>query len=62
MEKYYTVEEVAQMFKVNRWTVLRWISEGVMKAVPISGDRNYRMSSEDIEDFLILRGKKKENE
>jgi excisionase family DNA binding protein len=57
MEVFYTVKEIAAKFSVNVDTVRRWIREGILKAIPISGDRNYRISQESLEEFIKYRGK-----
>lgn len=49
MAKYYTCEEVAEMYKVAVKTVWKWIRDGKLKAIRI--DRYYRVRQEDIDAF-----------
>lgn len=37
MDNLYTVEEVAEKFKVNHRTVRKWIRDGKIKAIKICG-------------------------
>jgi excisionase family DNA binding protein len=38
METLYTIEEVAQLVKVNQGSVRRWIRDGKLKTVKIVGN------------------------
>lgn len=48
--KYYTVNEIAEMLKVNRFTVYRWIREEKLKRTVV-GD-TVRISQEDLDNFI----------
>jgi len=39
-EKYYTVAEVAEMFRVSRRTVYNWVQYGYLRAVKVGGDES----------------------
>lgn len=49
-EKFYTVQEVAQLLRVNERTILNLIERGEIKAVQV-GNR-YRISQEALDDYL----------
>lgn len=49
MKKYYSCEEVAELFGVKKRTVWAWVREKKLSAIKIG--RIYRISSEDIEAF-----------
>jgi len=51
--EFYTVPQVAEMLKVHRRSVARWIQAGELRAVKL-GNR-YRISEEDLEKFLEER-------
>jgi len=46
-EKYYTIEEVAEMLKVVYMTVYRWIKQGKLKAFRVG--KKYMIKKSDIE-------------
>ncbi|KAA5805957.1 MULTISPECIES: helix-turn-helix domain-containing protein [Thermoanaerobacterium] len=50
MDKFYTVQEVAEMFKVNIHTVYRWIKEGRLNAVKV-GDL-VRITESELNKFI----------
>lgn len=50
MEKFYTVYEIADMFKVNRMTVYKWVETGKLKSNKI--DTNVRISESDLKEFI----------
>ena len=62
MDKLYTTFEVAEMLSVKPTTVLKWIRDGDLKAVRLSkaNKKNYRISQNDIDDFLKSKGKDNE--
>jgi len=62
MEKYYTIKEIAEKFSVSDETVRRWIRSGILNAVLISGDRNYRVDNESLENFIKFRMENTNNE
>lgn len=49
-ETYFTVEEVAERFKVSHMTVYRWIKAGELDAYKIGGE--FRITEAAIERFL----------
>ena len=49
MEKFYTCEEVADMYRVKLTTVWAWIREGKLRAISIG--KSYRIRKEDLEEF-----------
>lgn len=49
MDKYYTCEEVAEIYKVRVKTVYKWISDGKLHAIAIG--RSYRIRQRDLEAF-----------
>lgn len=50
MSKFYTTNEIADMFRVRVFTVWDWIKKGKLHAVKIG--RDFRVSEADVEDFL----------
>lgn len=55
--KYYTAEEVAEMLKVTTESVRRWIRDGKLKSVKLSG-KFIRISQADLDEFVkSMRGK-----
>ena len=56
-EKYYTIEEVAEMLKVVYLTVYRWIQDGKLKAY--KAGKQYRINKSDLDGFITsYEGKK----
>lgn len=49
MTKFYTCNEVAQLYKVKTLTVWDWIRKKKLGAIKIG--RDYRISQEQIEEF-----------
>ncbi len=59
--KYYTAEEVAEMLKITTESVRRWVRDGKLKSVKLSG-RFIRISQEDLDEFVkSMRGETKTN-
>ena len=59
--KYYTAEEVAEMLKVTTESVRRWIRDGKLKSVKLSG-KFIRISQADLDEFVkSMRGKSASN-
>lgn len=56
-EKYYTIEEVAQMLKVVYLTVYRWIQDGKLKAY--KAGKQYRINKTDLDCFITSYKRKK---
>lgn len=54
--KFYTIEQVAEMLQVVYLTVYRWIQDGKLKAV--KAGKQYRIRQSDLDKFLET----KENE
>jgi excisionase family DNA binding protein len=50
VDQYYTVEEVAELLKVDPRTIRARISEGKLKASKIG--RNFRIAESDLKIFL----------
>ena len=50
MDEFYTVDEVAKMFKVTRTTVYEWMRSGSLAYVQVGGRRRIRGSA--IEAFI----------
>lgn len=49
-EKYYTIEQVAEMLRVAYMTVYRWIKAGKLEA--IKAGKQYRISEKCVNDFI----------
>lgn len=49
-EKYYTIEEVAEMLKVVYMTVYRWIKQGKLKAYRVG--KKYMIKKSEIEALI----------
>lgn len=59
--KYYTAEEVAEMLKVTTESVRRWIRDGKLKSVKLSG-KFIRISQADLDEFVkSMRGETNNN-
>lgn len=54
-EKFYTVEEVAKILKVNPMTVYRRVKEGKLKVYKVG--RVFRISEESLKNYLLLTKK-----
>ena len=54
MEKYYTPDEVADLLKVRRLTVYRWIDTGKLSAKKIG--RGLRIAESDLAVFIDTQG------
>ena len=50
-QTYYTTEEVADLLKVNKESVRRWVRSGKLKAVKLSG-KFIRISQDDLNQFV----------
>ena len=51
MEKLYTTDEVAELLRVTRWTVYRYIRRGKLNAVRM-GKRLLRVSESSVQKLL----------
>lgn len=49
--KYYTTDEVAETLKVTTESVRRWIRDGKLSSVKLSG-KFIRVSQKDLDDFI----------
>ncbi len=58
VEKLLTVAQVAEALQVSHETVRIWIRNGELEAVDIGNE--YRISKDDLNDFLKRRKKKKQ--
>lgn len=55
-QTYYTTEEVADLLKVNKESVRRWVRSDKLKAVKLSG-KFIRISQDDLDEFVkVMRG------
>lgn len=54
MEKYYTVDEVATLLKLNRFTVYRWVSKNQIKHTKMGTSirSSVRIKETDLNEFL----------
>ena len=50
-QTYYTTEEVADLLKVNKESVRRWVRDDKLKAVRLSG-KFIRVSQDDLDEFV----------
>ena len=50
-QTYYTTEEVADILKVNKESVRRWVRDDKLKAVRLSG-KFIRVSQDDLDEFV----------
>mgnify|MGYP001067158726 CR=1 FL=1 len=50
MEKYFTVQEVADSLKVSSQTVRNWITSGELKALKLK--YNVRITEKDLKEFI----------
>lgn len=48
---YYTIEEAAQILKVNPTTISEWVKEGRLKASKLAKTKVVRISEEHIKKF-----------
>lgn len=53
-DEVFTVQEVAQQYKVSERTVRNWIEKEGLIAFPI-GKRGYRISKDDLRAFIEAR-------
>ena len=53
MTEFLTPKDIAQKYGVHRYSVLRWIKQGKLKAVRL--DRQFKISKEDLEEFIKLK-------
>lgn len=57
MNEFYSVKEIATMLSVNIETVRRWIRRNELRADDIGGNVGYRVTSEQLNDFLKIHKK-----
>ncbi len=55
-EKFYSIQEIAQILKVTYLTVYRWIRAGNLKAFQVQ--KQYRIKESDLNKF-VEQGRKK---
>lgn len=56
LQSFYTTDEVADILKVTRESVRRWVRDDKLKAVKLSG-KFIRISQDDLDEFInIMRG------
>ncbi len=49
--KYYSVEEVSELYNLKAGTVRKWIREGKLKALKLGG-HIYRIAETDLQEFV----------
>jgi len=49
---FYTVEEIVNILKASRRSVLSWIYAGRLRAVKIGGGRLWRVGENDLQRFV----------
>ena len=50
MEKYYTIDEVAELLKVSKMTLYRYIKSKKLPAIKLW--KEYRVTASDLQSFL----------
>ena len=55
MDRLMTVDQVAKRLQVNEQTIRRWLREGELTGVPFGGRTGWRISEEDLQDFIDRR-------
>jgi len=53
--KLYNLDELSKILEVNKVTLRGYIQQGRVKAVKVG--RTYRVTEEDLKDFLLKRGR-----
>ena len=56
VEKHYSTKELAELLSVDARTLRRWIREGRLRAAK-AGDRLWRVSESNVQEFLSKREK-----
>ena len=51
-DKYYTLQEVADILKVSRQTIYNYVTAKKLRAYKLGGGREYRVSAEDLREFV----------
>lgn len=59
--RWYTVADVVEMLQLHEQTVRRWIRDGELPAYSLGRRSGYRISGEDLAEFLERRATGKEN-
>ncbi len=54
--KYYTPQDIADMFKIKIDTVWSWIRKGTLKSICVG--RQYRISEESLNEFIKTKNSK----
>jgi excisionase family DNA binding protein len=52
MNRLYTIVEAAQILRVHKITLKRWIKKGNIKAFAINSRGDKRITEEELEEFL----------
>lgn len=50
--KLYTLQEVADYLKVSRQTIYNYLTKKKLRASKLAGQREYRVTEEDLQEFL----------
>lgn len=58
MEKFYTVEEIAENLKVTKQTIYVYVRSGELKAIKVG--KSWRVSEDNLKEFLSV-DRKEEN-
>lgn len=61
-EEYLTLEEVADKLKISVSTVRRWVKSSELKALKVGNRGQYRITIDDLEDFLAERDHNQQNQ
>lgn len=51
-ERLLTIDEVAELLRVSRWSVSRWAADGDIPSVRLPGGRRRRFRPDDIAAFI----------
>ena len=54
-DKYYTIQEVADLLKVTYLTVYRWIRSGILESV--RAGKQYRIKKSHLDEYLCRKNK-----
>jgi excisionase family DNA binding protein len=52
MQRFFSINEISSILKINRKTVFRWIQTDKLKAFKLGGGRFWRIRERDLRAFL----------